>query len=251
MIPHRNKKFTLLELLIAVIIFLLVSVTVTAVYRTALKSYKRGIIYSDISQSISGTILAVDNDLSSIVRINDKESVFFEDDKFSFISVKKDKQGFSYLQQIKYSISDDKLIRNSVKYPDDVINIDLEPVLFLDDIDGLSFQYDYPKKDDATDENGDSDDKIDKNKNQDKDVASDKSKVDSDDDSDTIADIKVPCSIKISGTMKESGVERSFDTTLTVPLFVIQEMPKSDDKDKDKDKDKRNNSSSKDNNDDD
>ena len=57
---YRKNKFTFLELMIAVIIFLIVSVVITAVYRTTLNAYKRGTEYSDISQSLSGTFLVME-----------------------------------------------------------------------------------------------------------------------------------------------------------------------------------------------
>ena len=38
------------------------------------------------------------------------------------------------------------LLRSSAKYPDDIVNIDRDPVLFLNNIDETNFKYIYAKE---------------------------------------------------------------------------------------------------------
>ncbi|MCF7791058.1 MAG: type II secretion system GspH family protein [Victivallales bacterium] len=214
----KKKSFTFLELLIAVIIFLIVTVVITAVYRVVINSYKKGTEYSDLSQTLSGTFLVMKHDLLKLVRINDKDSVHFKKDKFSFIAEVKNQHDKTILQEIQYSIENNKLLRRFTEYPDSNLNTG-EPVLFLDNITETTFNYMYKKKKRKKKKNS-SDLLNDYKKNDNK-----KTNISKDDKSDS--NIKIPSYITISGRIKEGELEKDFKTALNIPLFDILKISKS------------------------
>ena len=243
---NKKKLFTLLELLIAVMIFMIVSVVVTTVFRATTLAYKKGTEHIDLAQSLSGTFMIMESDLKSLITINDKEMVYFKPEEFSFIATghgnNYDKD-YTYLQVIKYTIDENLniLLKSSAKYPDDVEHIDDDPVLFLENIDETKFEYLYKKQEEKDKEKqGDDTDK-------DKEKEKDSSKISGDDEDDSGKDqnIKIPFGIRISGEIysKNRKFGEYFQTTVSVPFFVIQKSTESDsekkgDKD-DKEKDEK------------
>ena len=250
--------FTLLELLIAVMIFLIVSVIVATVFRTTIHSYRKGTEHTELTQSLSGTFMLMESDLSNLVAINDEEYVYFKPEEFSFIATGEGNsfdKDYTYLQVIKYSIDEtmNMLFKYSARYPDDVDHLDDEPVLFLENLDETKFEYMYKKekkKEDEDDADADSDKDKDK-ESIDASEQDDNSEISDKDDSDSAKekDIKIPIGIKASGKIysKNRKIGEYFQTTVMVPYFVIQKSTDSDSgkdddkdsKDKNKDKDKK------------
>jgi Tfp pilus assembly protein PilE len=242
---NKKKLFTLLELLIAVIIFMLVSVIVATVYNATIKAYKKGTEHIELSQSLSGTFMVMESDLQNVATINDKEMVFFKPEEFSFIATgegnSQDKD-YTYLQVIKYTIDEhmNMLFKSTARYPDDINHIDDEPVLFLENLDDAKFEYIYKKQESDTEKSGD--EKEDDNSKSENQKENDNSKVSTDDkeDSGKVKDIKIPFGIKVSGEIysKNRKLGEYFQTTVMVPFFVIQKSTDSDSGKKD-DKDNK------------
>ena len=221
-----NKRFTLLELLIAVVILVIVSAVVVSIFQETLRSYKKGIAYSDISDSLSGSIMVMESDLSKLLPIKDKDNVYFKKKAFSFISLKETDKKKSFLQLIRYRYdsNEKKLYRAIVKYPADKQNIDGKDIAFCTGLESLSFNYSYAasgkdketnKKDSGTGMSGSSGLFDDENTiDNEADVAnlsssSDKSKNDKSKE-------KSPSVINITGRIKSDEVEQSFSTALFV-----------------------------------
>ena len=234
---YHKKKFTFLELMIAVIIFSIISVIIVTVFRTTIMAYKKGSSYTELFQSLSGTFLVMQRDLSKIVPIPDKDYVSFEPDNLAFIATNKTDKGYTALQLIKYEIKDNSLFRHSVKYPDDKHKIDDDPISFLEQIDKTSFSY-MNEKSESNKGNKNLQSTNDNSNNGTNDQAKQAKQAklggsgeSTKDDSDS--EMKIPFAVGISGKIKNKKLEENFQTKLFFPKFVIEKSAKSDSGSKD------------------
>ncbi len=225
--PLINKRFTLLELLIAVVILVIVSAVVVSIFQETLRSYKKGIAYSDISDNLSGCFMVMESDLSDLLPIEDKKNVFFKKEAFSFIALKETDKKKSFLQLIRYSYNEDekKLYRAIVMYPADKQNLDGKDIAFCAGLESLNFNYSYTASDKQKKKSKDKDDDSemqdssglfdnDSNNESESGSASTSSVLGKSENSKSSK--KYPSVISIAGRIKNEDVEQNFSTALFV-----------------------------------
>jgi type II secretory pathway component PulJ len=191
---YKKQHFTLLELLIAVLILVIVSTVVLGVFRQTLMNYKKGMVYSEISESLAGVCMVMQSDLNGMLPLGDRKS---------------------YLEQIRYKIDNDTLKRAVAKFPDEKRNIDNKGIAILDGINEMGFRYIFPKSDDKKKKKGE-----DKDKKQiitvgDKYVESSDAAEGSSEakDKQKKKTIKRPLVVEIKGSLEKGNIEKNFVTS--------------------------------------
>ena len=217
---HSKSKFTLLELLIAVLILVIISSVIVGVFRDTLLNYKKGMSYSEISQGLAGSFMVMGSDLSRMLPLGDIKTAYFKKESFSFIAISETKEKKSFLELIRYKFEKDKksLYRAVVKYPSDIQNIDEKDIAFLEGVEELMFSYTHSKskKKDNKSKNNDSghDNKFEKT------VTNENSlnKKDNKGNKGNKGNKKKekPILITMSGSLKNGKIEESFITALFV-----------------------------------
>ena len=229
----KKHCFTLIELLIAVLILVIVSAVVLGVFRQTLKNYKKGMAYSEISAALGGSFMIMESDLTRMVPLGDKETVYFKKNEFSFVAVSHTVEGKSYLEQVRYRIGyDNTLKRAVVKFPGERRDIDSREVVLLSDIDEMYFRYIFPKKDDDKKQGSDKTKSSDKGKEtssttkKSKYVSSSEDTKDdagkssetakgSSNDKDKKKTIKRPIVVGMKGCLKQGNIEQYFMTSFS------------------------------------
>ena len=150
----KQQRFTLLELLIAVLILVIISTVIVGVFRETLRNYKKGMSYSEISDSLAGSFIVMESDLSKMLPLGDKETVYFNEKSFSFVALEESTKKKSSLTLIRYKVDEKMkvLYRSEVKYPSEKQNIDEKNIAFLDGVLTMDFSYTYQKPKDKKDD---------------------------------------------------------------------------------------------------
>ena len=211
----KKQNFTLLELLIAVLILVIVSTVIVGVFRETLKNYKKGMSYSEISDSLAGSFMVMESDLSRILPLSDKENVYFKGKSFSFIAIKESEDKKSSLMLIRYKVDEQKkkLYRAAVEYPDDTQDIDGKDIAFLDGVLSMDFSYTHQK---------DKDKKDDKKKSISK--SADAGKADQAKTKNEKNKKKSPEVINVNGRIKNGNIEQDFSTAFFVTTMKASKI---------------------------
>jgi hypothetical protein len=240
---YKRRNFTLLELLIAVLILVIISSVIVGVFQTTLKSYKKGMSYTEISESLSGCFMVMESDLSRILPLGEKKDVFFKKKSLSFIAINETEEKKSYLELINYKIDVDEkiLYRTVAKYPADKQNTDGKDIAFMDGVRDMTFSYEFAKSKDKDDK-----------------------KKDAKNDSDSLSGVsaanggglgekddkkkdgtKSPTVVTLTGSIKNGEIEENFTTAFFVSSMKAVKSDGADgtgDDAKSKDKEKQNKS---------
>ena len=211
---YKMRDFTLLELLIAVLILVIISSVIVGVFQTTLKSYKKGMSYTEISESLAGCFMVMESDLSRLLPLGEKKNVYFKNKRLSFVAINKTEDKKSYLELIQYRIDavEKILYRAVIRYPADKQNVDGKEIVFLDGVQNMKFSYESAKSDNKKDsKKNDSNDSNNISQmfgsNGDDLATADDNKSDS---------TKPPAVITISGSIKNEEIEESFTTAFFV-----------------------------------
>jgi type II secretory pathway component PulJ len=203
-IRQKVSYFTLLELLLSVIILGIVTSTASMVLRAIIDNYNRSQSFGNITQSLGGCSMILKNDIRNLLPIEDKEEVYFEKRKFSFIVKAINSSGNTELKLIRYVYERPILYRGSVRYPEEKKEIDKKLTEFMQNVMHFKIVYNNTRID--YEENEDYDDTLIEN-NSDDDLEEDEKSTD------------VPKLIQILGTVEDGNYINPFDISITVPLY--------------------------------
>jgi type II secretory pathway component PulJ len=214
-LKYKKQKFTLLELLIAVLILVIISTIIAGVFQETLKSYKKGMSYTEISEGLAGSFMVMKSDLNRMLPLGEKKTVLFKEKSFSFIAINETEKAKSYLELIRYKIDYDEktLYRAVVEYPANSESLDVKDIAFLDGVQDMKFSYIFPKSDDK--QNGQKKDATTKSGNGTGQTVTNKENPQKINNKKKDK-IKRPAVIKMSGYLVNGKIEEKFTTAFFV-----------------------------------
>ena len=113
LISGKYARFTLIEVLIAMIIMTMVAALLIGAFHTGLMSYRKTNDYEMLTTSLQGALLFLRSDIKRYVPIHD-DAVCFTDTTMAFYTFSKDPQ--SHLELVTYKYTGRQLSRSTVSF---------------------------------------------------------------------------------------------------------------------------------------